>query len=221
MLKKALAPMFLTSILVIAGCSSDQTSKDLEDAEDVTMEEEQQSNTDSEQENQGESKGETKEETEKDSNDEQANDSENNEGTDQNSESSDSAQNTDSNDNVSKNEDKENTEGSQGSGGSKGKSTDENNDQEGTNDSNPSSEEQQYTLKEVNGEAVNVLQGLNAVEIKRENISGATANTKVTLKVEGEQITLNYNEKRDSFRNYQIKKVELDKLKQATVIVNG
>lgn len=224
MLRKALAPLFLTSIFVIAGCSSDEASKDLENVEDVEMNEEGQQPSDSNSTNEEDISKSEGDNSQQDSSDQDSN--EDTEKSLNNSESStDSSQESSSSDSESTTDEQKSTEDTQGSGGSGG--SDESEGSQGSetsnsNDSNESSSQQdQYTLKEVNGEAVNVLQGLNAVEIKRENISGATANTKVILKAGGKEIALTYNKKRDSFRNYQIKQVELDKLKEATVIVKG
>jgi len=225
MLKKALAPLFLTSIFVIAGCSSDEASKDLENAEDVEMNEEGQQPSDSNSTNEESISKSEGDNSQQDSSDQDSNENEDTEKSLNNSESStDTSQESSSSENESTTDDQKSTQNSQGSGGSGGADESEGNqgsETSNSNESTKSSQQDQYTIKEVNGEAVNVLQGLNAVEIKRENISGATANTKVILKAGGKEIALTYNKKRDSFRNYQIKQVELDKLKEATVIVKG
>jgi len=77
----------------------------------------------------------------------------------------------------------------------------------------------QYTMGEVNGKAVEVLQGLYAVEIKRENIPEVTKTAVVTLNVDGQLIKLKYHQERDSFRNSKIKDVELEHLEEGAVLV--
>jgi len=77
----------------------------------------------------------------------------------------------------------------------------------------------EYTLGEVNGKAVEVLQGLYAVEIKRENIPEVTKTSEVILDVDGQEISLKYHQERESFRNPKIKDLELEQLEEGRVLV--
>lgn len=217
MLKKFFAPLLFTSVLIVAGCSSDEGSNDLEDVEDIeagNVEEEDNSDNQG-SENEDQNQNEESEDTSTDSPSES-------EGSTEESDSDNGNQSSEGTSNEGSSSDQQ--DGSAGSGGSDQQET---GNETATNGNNNSSEkestpsQQQYTFQEVNGDAVNVIQGLNAVEIKRQNISGATANTNITLKAGGKEVALTYNKERDSFRNYEIKEVELEQLKQATVVVQG
>jgi len=224
MLRKVLAPMFFASILIVAGCSSEEASKDLNNTEDINDEQEgssgsssQNQNNSSDTTNQSSNKNDSDKDKEKDestksenkgsteSSDEDINKSKDEEESDENIKSGEENQTTETN-----------TTESGGSGGSGQPSDDKSADQ-----STSEATQQQYTFAEVNGEAVKVIEGFHAVEIKRKNINNATENTNVLLKAGDRKITLTYDQERDSFQNYQIKDIQLEELKSATVIVKG
>jgi len=215
MLKKLFAPMLFTSILVVAGCSSDEASKDLENAEDVEIDEGDQKEDDTSEDTSEHTKQDTQDSDDQSSDEKDSNDDSSSEQEDQDSTQEQSNDASKEEDQATEQQDSQT--GSSGSGGS-GQDT---NDTSDSSETTQASNEQSFTFNEVNGEAVNVIEGINAVEIKRQNLSGATATSAVAIQAGGKQINLTYNEERDSFRNYEIKDVELEQLKQATVIIQG
>ncbi|KGP74653.1 S-layer homology domain-containing protein [Pontibacillus yanchengensis] len=72
-------------------------------------------------------------------------------------------------------------------------------------------------LSEV-GQVKMTLPNVYVAEIKRDALEGATAETEVTLDVNGETVELMYNEERDSFRNIDISGFEQEELENAKVM---
>lgn len=78
---------------------------------------------------------------------------------------------------------------------------------------------QTYTLNEVKGKAVEVIMGINAVEIKKADIPGANFNSRVYIETPEGNVELSYEEEYDSFRNIQIKNIDLNVIKSGTIYV--
>ncbi|MCD5324105.1 MULTISPECIES: S-layer homology domain-containing protein [Pontibacillus] len=75
-----------------------------------------------------------------------------------------------------------------------------------------------YSMLSEVGNIASPLPGVFAVEIPLDNLDGATAETVVTLDVDGETVELEYDAERDAFRNIQVSGFEKEELEGAWVV---
>lgn len=216
-------PLFFTTFLVVAGCSSDG-STDLENADDMKDNEQSTDQEGSSDKKSNESSNDAGEGNSGNKDSKDGEDSSSGGGeSDSDSDQGDSSSN--SNDGSSEEGSANNSnseEGSNSDGG--GSATGDNSSDDGSanNSSNePSGETRTFTFSEVNGNAVNILTGVNGVEIKLKDIKGATAKSSVYLKANDKKIDLTFNRERGSFRNIEITQADVDQLKNSKVVVKG
>ncbi|MCA0971546.1 hypothetical protein LCM20_13145 [Halobacillus litoralis] len=197
-------------VAVLAACSGDEV-KDASSLETSDQEEVNKENASKDQ------------DTATEDNENEDQDQESGDSSASNGEGTSSSENKGSSEGSTTSEGDASTEGSDGSGTSG--TTASAAEDKGVNGTPRSEEEKQqaskYTFTEVKGNAVNVIQGVAAAEIKLGNIPQASASANIYMVADGQTIDLTYDKERDAFRNIQIKGIEVAKLQQAEVFVNS